>query len=273
MATSKVAVTAGSGTNLATYSVTEDSTTKEISRVSLNGTDGAAVTVSSGTLLVKPSSVTGVTLSSNPTVSPSSVWSVSLSSNPTVSPSSVWTFTLSSNPTVIPSSVQGVTLSSAVQISSGTITLSSNPTVSPSSVWTTTLSSNPTVIASSVWTVSLSSQITVLLSSVSPGVDYNIGAGEYETVAASQTNQSLGSSAGRVGDYLSGLLVVPTNTDPGNILIADSTATQITVFAGGSSSVSNLVPFFIPLGMISVSSGWKVTTGLNVSVIGIGNFT
>jgi hypothetical protein len=45
------------------------------------------------------------------------------------------------------------------------------------------------------------------------------------------------------------------------------------VFAGGSSSVSNLVPFFIPLGMLSVSGAWKVTTGADVSVIGIGNFT
>lgn len=99
----------------------------------------------------------------------------------------------------------------------------------------------------------------------------NISNGEYETVAASQTGQVLGAT-GATGDYISGLLVVPATTSPGNVLLLDN-ATSITVFTGGATSVSNLVPFFIPLGMISVSGAWKVTTGANVSVIGIGNFT
>jgi hypothetical protein len=99
----------------------------------------------------------------------------------------------------------------------------------------------------------------------------NFGAGEYETVAASQTAQTLGATGG-TGDYISGVLVVPATTSPGNVLLLDN-ATSITVFAGGASSVSNLVPFFIPLGMISVSGAWKITTGTNVSCIGIGNFT
>lgn len=99
----------------------------------------------------------------------------------------------------------------------------------------------------------------------------DISACEYETVAASQTAQVLGATGG-TGDYLAGLLVIPATTSPGNVVILDN-ATSITVFTGGASSVSNLVPFFIPLGMISVSGAWKVTTGSNVSVIGIGNFT
>lgn len=99
----------------------------------------------------------------------------------------------------------------------------------------------------------------------------NFGAGEYETVAASQTAQVLGATGG-TGDYISGILVVPATTSPGNVLLLDN-ATSITVFTGGASSVSNLVPFFIPLGMISVSGAWKITTGTNVSCIGIGNFT
>jgi hypothetical protein len=37
--------------------------------------------------------------------------------------------------------------------------------------------------------------------------------------------------------------------------------------------VSNLVPFWIELGIRSVSGAWKITTGASVSVIGIGNFT
>jgi hypothetical protein len=95
--------------------------------------------------------------------------------------------------------------------------------------------------------------------------------GEYETVAASQTAQALGAS-GAAGDYISGILVIPATTSPGNVILLDN-ATSITVFTGGSLSVSNLVPFFIPLGMISVSGAWKITTGANVSCIGIGNFT
>lgn len=99
----------------------------------------------------------------------------------------------------------------------------------------------------------------------------NFGAGEYEKVAASQTAQVIGAT-GAAGDYIDGLLVVPATTSPGNVILLDN-AISITVFTGGADSVSNLVPFFIPLGMISVSGAWKVTTGANVSVVAIGNFT
>lgn len=98
----------------------------------------------------------------------------------------------------------------------------------------------------------------------------DISEGEYETVAASQTAQVLGATGG-TGDYISGLLVIPATTSPGVVTLLDN-ATSIPVFVGGASSVGNLVPFFIPLGIKSVSGAWKVTTGANVSVIGIGNF-
>lgn len=94
--------------------------------------------------------------------------------------------------------------------------------------------------------------------------------GNYETVAASQTAQVLGTT-GAAGDYLSGLLVTPANTSPGNVIILDG-ATSITVFVGGATSVSNLVPFFVPIGAACVTA-WKVTTGADVSVIGVGKFT
>lgn len=96
--------------------------------------------------------------------------------------------------------------------------------------------------------------------------------GEYETVAASQTTQVLGAT-GAAGDYLVGMLVIPATTSPGNVQIKDGSNGAITVFAGGASSVSNLVPFFVPLGIRSVQGAWQVTTGSNVSVIGIGEFT
>lgn len=94
---------------------------------------------------------------------------------------------------------------------------------------------------------------------------------EYETVAASQTAQTLGATGG-TGDTLKGLLVVPATTSPGNVIILDN-AISITVFAGGATSVADLKPFFIPIGLKSVSGAWKVTTGSNVSVLAMGNFT
>ena len=96
-------------------------------------------------------------------------------------------------------------------------------------------------------------------------------AGEYETVAASTGPQTLGAT-GATGDFIAGILVIPANVNPGNVILLDN-ATSITVFTGGTASVSNLVPFFIPLGMISVSGAWKITTGADVHCIGIGNFT
>lgn len=99
----------------------------------------------------------------------------------------------------------------------------------------------------------------------------NAVAGEYETVAASQTAQVLGAT-GAAGDFISHVLVVPASTSPGAVTLLDN-ATSITVFAGGSSSVSSLVPFVIPLNMVSVSGAWKLTTGSSVSCIAVGSFT
>jgi hypothetical protein len=96
--------------------------------------------------------------------------------------------------------------------------------------------------------------------------------GYYVTVAASQTATVLQSSTGATGDYISGILVIPATTSPGNVLLLDN-ATSITVFTGGATSVSNLVPFFIPVGGVSRSGAWKLTTGANVSCVAIGKFS
>ena len=100
----------------------------------------------------------------------------------------------------------------------------------------------------------------------------NLTAGEWEKIAASTTDQVLGAS-GAVADCLMGLLVVPATTSPGAVSIKDGSGSAVIVFTGGPSSVSNLVPFYIPLGTKSAAGAWKVTTGANVSVIAVGNFT
>lgn len=99
------------------------------------------------------------------------------------------------------------------------------------------------------------------------------GATEYEAVAPSASDTQIG-GAGAVGDLLVGILVTPLSTSPGAVAIKDG-GTGTTVFAGGASSLSNLAPFFISFGagIKSLASGWKVTTGANVQVIAVGNFT
>ena len=96
-------------------------------------------------------------------------------------------------------------------------------------------------------------------------------AGHYEHVAASQTDQMMGAT-GAAGDYLAGVLIIPATTSPGEVSIEDGSTNRV-IFTGGASSVTNLVPFFVPLGIYSVSGGWEITTGTNVSCIGVGSFT
>lgn len=96
-------------------------------------------------------------------------------------------------------------------------------------------------------------------------------AGDYETVAASQTAQVMGGT-GAIGDYLKRLIVIPTTASPGVVTLLDN-ATSIPLFAGGAASLAMLAPFAIELGMVSVSGAWKITTGAGLSVIAVGKFT
>lgn len=129
-------------------------------------------------------------------------------------------------------------------------------------------------LAASSRPVALSSEDLAVLSAIAGGSVTIAGSAlsEYETVAASATDQALGAT-GAAGDYLASLLITPTSTSPGAVSIKDGAGTAIPIFAGGTSSVSNLVPFAASLGIKSASGAWKVTTGANVSVIASGNFT
>jgi hypothetical protein len=93
----------------------------------------------------------------------------------------------------------------------------------------------------------------------------------YETVAAAATDQVMGGS-GAAGDFLAEVLIIPATTSPGAVSIKDGGGSAVTIFTGGSSSVSNLVPFSVPLG-ITCATAWKITTGTNVSAIAVGKFT
>lgn len=96
-------------------------------------------------------------------------------------------------------------------------------------------------------------------------------ADEYEAVPAS-TTAALGAT-GVTGDRLSHVVIIPATTSPGAVQIKDGSGAAITIFAGGASSVSNLVPFAVPLGLKSLAGAWSLITGASVSAIGCGDFT
>lgn len=89
----------------------------------------------------------------------------------------------------------------------------------------------------------------------------------YETVAAGQTAQVLGTN-GATGDFISGILVVPTGS-PGNVTLIDG-STSIVVFTGTAATVA---PVYLPLNIFSTTGPWKLTTGANVTCIAMGSFS
>ncbi len=96
---------------------------------------------------------------------------------------------------------------------------------------------------------------------------------DYFLVAASQTGTVLGTANAAKGNYLAGILVIPTSTSPGSVTLIDGTTSLTPLFAGGASSLSNLIPFYIPWYAYSQTGAWSVTTGAGLSVVAIGLFS
>lgn len=99
------------------------------------------------------------------------------------------------------------------------------------------------------------------------------GGREYETVAASQTDQVMGAS-GAQGDYLEGLVCVVATAATSQVQIKDGNGSAITVLP--NSVGAGVGTYYVPLGLTAVNStsaGWKITTAAGVSVIALGDFT
>jgi hypothetical protein len=92
---------------------------------------------------------------------------------------------------------------------------------------------------------------------------------EYETVAASQTDQVLGAT-GATGDFLSHIVIQPATTGAGTVTVKDGTTVIFTFTTG---TLADLRPITVPFSLASVNGAWKVTTGASVAVIGVGDFT
>jgi hypothetical protein len=244
--TSKVAVTEGSGKNLATYSFTEDAVTKETSRVALTDTVGADIF---GSTADAKNAATDTT-----SVKAISIWKQ-----------------ISASVQAIATSIAGtLTVATHAVTQSGSWVLAANQSVNNAQI------NGVTPLMGNGATGTGSQRVTIASDNTPFPVNNSVltafGTGKYITVAASTGPTTLQTSTGATGDYISGVLVIPATTSPGAITLTDN-STAITIFAGGASSVSNLVPFFIPLGALSASGAWKLTAGANVSCIGIGKFS
>lgn len=89
----------------------------------------------------------------------------------------------------------------------------------------------------------------------------------YETVAASQTDQVLGTTGGH-GDYLEKLIITVATAATGTVSIKDGAGSAIPITAANTP----IGVYVVPLGLFSGSGAWKVTTGAGATVVGIGIF-
>ncbi len=92
---------------------------------------------------------------------------------------------------------------------------------------------------------------------------------QYETVAAGQTAQVLG-TLGALGDYLSHVVLQPATVGAAATTILDGTTVIYTYTAG---TLADLGPRTVPVGARSVNGPWKITTGANMAALAFGKFT
>lgn len=100
------------------------------------------------------------------------------------------------------------------------------------------------------------------------GIQRNYGY-QYKTVAASVTTQILGTT-GKAGDYLHCLIVTVNAPATSTVSLTDGAAVIALVPANVASGIG---VFTIYVNAASFSTGWKVTTGAGVTVVGVGQFT
>ena len=96
---------------------------------------------------------------------------------------------------------------------------------------------------------------------------------QYETVAASQTDQPLG-TAGQAGDKLFELICVVNTALTSQVLIQDGADTAIEVLPNavvGGVGTYNIR--FGQHGARSLAGAWQITTGAGVAVIAVGSFS
>ena len=89
----------------------------------------------------------------------------------------------------------------------------------------------------------------------------------YETVAASQTAQVLG-TAGAAGDYLHRIVVTVTAAATSTVSLIDGSTTILTVPAN-----TVVGTYSLEINTAAATGPWKVTTGAGATVLAVGLFS
>jgi len=97
-----------------------------------------------------------------------------------------------------------------------------------------------------------------------------VEAGEWVTVANSQTDRVLGAATTGVGDYLERLICVVATAATSSVSIKDGSGLGISVLPAAVGGGVGTYP--IPVGLTSKNGRWKITTGAGVTVIAVGRF-
>lgn len=92
---------------------------------------------------------------------------------------------------------------------------------------------------------------------------------EYETVAASQTAQVLGTT-GAAGDRIERLIITSNTAATATVSLLDG-VTSIPLLVGAATTPLGV--FTVHLGIYSTTGAWSVTTGAGATVIAVGRFT
>jgi hypothetical protein len=92
---------------------------------------------------------------------------------------------------------------------------------------------------------------------------------QYETVAASQTAQPLGTT-GATGDYLHRLIISVVTVASAGVTLIDN-ATSIVILTGAATIVPGV--YSVEINAASASGAWKITTGAGATVIAVGIFS
>ena len=97
--------------------------------------------------------------------------------------------------------------------------------------------------------------------------NYNSG---YETVAAAQTDQVMGST-GAIGDYLDGLIITVATAATAATSIKDGGGSAIPILP--NSPGGGIGVYYVPIKARCTGIGWKVTTGAGATAVAVGTFT
>jgi hypothetical protein len=92
---------------------------------------------------------------------------------------------------------------------------------------------------------------------------------QYETVAASQTDQVLGATGG-AGDYLDTIVCTVATAASAQVQIQDGSGTAYTILP--NSPGGGIGVYVIPINAISVLGAWSITTGAGSTVFATGRF-